>query len=608
MNTRTTHWLLGIATALALFILLFERRAPSDTARERAASLLLPRLDPRTVRTLEIRAGTNPVVTLERGADTWQFRAPFDYPAQPERLQEFLGRLAAMTIGTTVEAAEVRRQTNGLAAFGLAPPTLALTLTTDDGRTTLELSRPSPIGGQLYARRDAGEQLVTVDAALLGLFPPSFDRWRETRIANLGRLTFDRLLALPLTNGFEVVRAATNRTWSMTKPLPTRANSARLEHLLQELDLLRVARFLPDPTSAELESQGLLPPRRELIFARGTNDILNLQIGLPHPVETNLVHLRLMTHSNVVLAPRSGLWPWLEGFTNFCDTRLMIFDPDLVRRIEIQADESFAVERGTNGSWQIVQPFTAPADPVLVLECLAEMAALEFLGFEREVTTDFASYGLDPPRRHFTLLTTVTNAAGPTNLPLARVDFGSASGHRYFARRSREDSVVLALDPVRLPAAAFRLRDRRLWQLQTNDLTAITIRADTRTRRLVRTGPMQWVAAEGSGPPPNPVTLEEAAFRVGRLWAERWVARGEESLAGYGILTGGHEVTLETRSSEPATPYRVRFGRRAASGRTYAAVTLPPPVGTVIFECPASVYEFVLTDLSLPPAAATPGP
>ena len=608
MKPRTTQWLIGLALALGLFIVLFERGTPSSVQHQREASLLLPRLNPREVRSVEIRSGTNRPVVLERGTNSWFFRAPLLYPAQPASVDRFLERLSQTTYRARVDAGEVARQTNGLAAFGLVPPAVSVVLSEEAARTTLHLGRPSALGGQVYAQLVGQEGLFTTDAGVLGALPASFDAWRDTALVDLARLPFDRLRALPLTNGFEVTRAATNRTWTMTKPLPTRANSARLEHLTQELDLLRVARFVPEASPAELETYGLQPPRRELVFARGTNDLFGLQIGDSPPDETNLVYLRLTSYSNVVLVSRAAVRPWLDGFTNFCDARLMIFEADRVQRIEARVDEAFAVERRTNGGWEIVQPYVAPADPVLVTEALAEMAALEFLGFEREVTTDFTSFGLDPPQRQYVLKAATATEAGLTNPVLAQVDYGQASGHRYFARRSREDSVVLALDPVRLPRAAYRLRDRSLWRLRTNDLAAITVRAQDRTRKLVRTGPMQWAAAEGSGPAPNPVTLEEAAYRLGQLRAERWVAQGEAALPGCGILAGAHEVVLEPKAGEPALPYRIRFGRRAASGRTYAAVTLAEPVGVVVFECPSSIYEFVLSDLTLPPPATADAP
>ncbi len=607
MNRRTPQWLLGTALVLALFILLFERNTAPTDHRQTEAARLLPGLNPAQVQRLEVRVGPHRAAVLERGTNSWFFRAPWLYPARAELVERCLETLAAATVRSRVSAGEILRQTNGLAAFGLAPPALVLSLEGGGVRRVLHVSTPAALGGQLYVQEVGRDGLAVVDAALAAAVPATWDAWRDTTLVRLGALPFDRLEVQPLTNGFEVLRDPAQRVWRLNKPLPTRAHAALLEHLLQELELVRAQRFLADPPLTNLAEFGLAPPRRELVFARGTNELLRLQVGQPAADQPELWPVWVSTWSNVVLVPAAPLRPWLEGYTNFCDRRLLIFDADQVRRIEIRAEETFALQREAEETWRVVEPYSAPADRLLVLEMLAELAALEFLGFERDVTADFAPYGLDPPLRQYRLLGVATNTTGGlTNVVLAQADFGKPTGHRFYARRVPENSVVLALEPVRVPRAAFQLRDRRLWNLGTNELAAITIRAGGRERKLARLGPMQWAAAEGAGPPLNPVTLEEAAFRLGQLYAERWAAQGAEVLPQYGIVQGAHEVLLEPRGPAPDPPYRIRFGRRAASGRTYAAVTLAGPPGTVIFECPAPIYDFVRSDLSLPEPAPAP--
>ena len=609
MKGLSTRWLVGLALGLFAFIVFFERGTlPTDKRRVEEA-LLLPRLEPRRVTNLEIQQGTNRLLSLERGTNVWFFRAPVRYPARSDSVDAFLARLAQTPRRARIVAVEVQRQTNGLAAYGLAPPARTVALVQDGERTTLHLGSRTAIGSQIYAQVLGQDGLYTLDADLLAAFPAGFDAWRDTTLLSPTRLAFDRLQVRPQTNGFEVARNPTTRVWQMTKPLATRANSVLLEHLMSDLDLLRVVRFVSDNPGAELESYGLLPPQRELVFSQGTNDLLGLQIGQSPSGDTNLVYARLTTFSNVVLVSRAPLAPWLDAFRDFfCDRRLMIFDPPDVDRIEAQADEAFAVQKLTNGTWQIVKPFTAPADTLFVADALAEMAGMEFVRYEREVATDFAGYGLAPPRRQYLLEHSVTNDTGVTNLVLARADFGNPADHLYYARRSLEDSVVLALDPIRLPRAAFQLRDRQIWNVSTNDVVAITVQDRNRTRKVVRTGPMQWALAEGVGGPPNPVSLEEAAYRLGHLQAERWVARGGEALLRFGFAEAGHQVTLELKPGLEPARLTVRFGHRSASGRAYAAVELAGQAGPVIFECPVSIYEFVLSDLSLGGPAGAAGP
>jgi hypothetical protein len=269
----------------------------------------------------------------------------------------------------------------------------------------------------------------------------------------------------------------------------------------------------------------------------------------------------------------------------------------------VRAAEAFALERSTNDSWRIVAPFAAAADRVLVFEFFRELAQLEFVEFEREVVTDFAPYGLDPPRRQFALFAASPVPGAPTtNVLLARLDLGNASGHKYFARRSLESSVVTFADNKRLPSAGYALRDRQIWNFSTNQIVSLTIRHAGASRRLLRTGPAQWALAAGSADPINPISLEEAAYRLGQMRAERWIAQGTDELARYGFGSIDHEVVAEVSIDGRTSSYSVRFGRRTSTGQSaFAAVALPGIAGPVIFECPPFLYSFIQSDLSVPP-------
>ncbi|HNU98404.1 MAG: DUF4340 domain-containing protein [Verrucomicrobia bacterium] len=603
MNAKTTRWLLFLAVALAAFIALFERRTDDTARRAEQAARLLPELVTAEVTALTLTGATNPAIRLERVHDGWEFQSPLRYPAQPAGVDRLLTALRDLRWQGHVTAQELLAHTNGLAAFGFAPPAVSIAIQQGDRPIDLRLGAPTALGGQIYAQVAGRGGLYTVDGAVLKTLPGGVNEWRDTALVRLARRRFDRLQVRPITNGFEVVRSPSNHVWRMVRPLSTRANNARLDLLLDQLELARVIQFVTDDPRADLEPYGLQPPDRELVLSQGTNDILTLQIGRSPANAPDQLFVRRMEHSNVVAVARSSLAPWLASFREFCDRRMMVFDPDAVTRIEGIADGAFALERQTNGTWQIVAPFLASADSVLVLEMLQNLAELEFLEFEREVTTDFVPYGLAPPRRQYVLQTTVAGAgSAPTNQVLAQVGFGNPTGFKYYARRSLDSAVVTIIDNNRLPRAAFELRDRRIWNVSTNQMVSITVHQLGETRKLLRTGPMQWTAPPGDTAQLNPVSLEEAAYRLGQLRADRWVARGEDQLARFGFGTIDHRLAIEVNQDGRIRTLEVRFGRRTLSNQSaYAAVSIEGVEGPVIFECPRSIYEFVLGNLTLVP-------
>jgi hypothetical protein len=606
MNSATTRWLLVLVVGLGAYIFFVERRTDDTMRRAERAARLLPDLAVPDISGLSLTRGTNPVIRLERVPDGWAFRSPLNYPAQPAGVERLLTALTELRWPTHVTAQELLAQTNGLAAFGFSPPAATVAVQQGDHRTELRLGSPTVLGGQVYAQVVGRPGLYTIDGAVLKTLPATVNEWRDTALVQLGGRAYDRMEVRPITNGFEVVRSPSNRVWQMVRPLATRANNSRLELLLEQLQLARVTQFVSDDPLADLEPYGLQPPERELIIGQGTNDVLVLQIGKSPTNAPGQVFVRRLAHSNVVQVARAGLAPWLAGFREFCDRRLMVFKADAVTRIEGLADGPLALERQTNDTWQIVTPFRAPADSVLVIEFLQNLAELEFLEFEREVATDFAPYGLAPPRRQYVVLTTVTNAASVrTNQVLAQVDFGNANDFKYYARRSQDNAVLTVVDNDRLPRAAYALRDRHIWNITTNQMVSLTISQLGVTRKLLRTGPMQWTPPPGDTSPLNSVSLEEAAYRLGQLRSDRWVARGDDQLARYGFGTTDHRIAVEVNEAGRIRNFEVRFGRRTlSSGSAYAAVQVDGVEGPVVFECPRSIYEFVLSDLSVLPASA----
>ena len=611
MNSSTTRWLLALAAGLFVFIVFFERRTPGTAVQADRETRLYADLVPAEVSSLEYTRGTNLLFRLERAGENWQYRVPFVYPAVNGGVDHLLEALVALRSQSRVTPGEVLAQTNRLAAFGLNPPTAALAFHRGGRRTELRFGAATALGSQVYLQIVGQADLMAIDRGFLDHLPATANDWRDPALLSPTGSAFDRIAVRPGTNGFELARNPTNQVWRLVKPLSTAANSPKLQFLLRELEQARVTRFVNDDPGADLETYGLRPPERELVFSRDTNDLATLQIGRSPTNAPGEIFVRRAETSNVVAVARNLIEPWLADFREFCDRRLVVFKPDLVERIEVSADQAFALQHLGSNQWQIVEPYAAPADQVLVLEFLENLAEMQFSRYEREVATDFTPYGLTPPRREFTLRGAAAKTpAGATNPVLAGLDIGlpvpNEQGAAFYARRLPENAVVTAFVSDRLPRAAFELRDHRLWSFTTNQIATITVEQFGVTRKLLRLGPVQWVVAGATNAPVDElhnVTLEEAADRLGGLRAERWVARGEDQLGRFGFTTVDHQVTVELLAGTNPGRHVIRFGRRAPGGGVYAAVQLDGQPEPVIFGCPASLYEFVLSDLSIPPPA-----
>jgi hypothetical protein len=603
MNSSTTRWLVLIAIAMSLYVLFVDRKFDDTTDLADARTRVLPGLSEEVLTGIEVFRGTNRVVALEKNEGEWRLTAPLPYPAQAESVERFVKTLEDLRVRSRITAAEALAQTNGLAAFGLEPPAATIALTEAGRSQSIRVGAHTPVGGQVYLQVSGQEDLLTVSDDFLKSLPESPFAWRSRRLLSLAGQDINRIEVLPATNGFEVVFSPTNQTWTLTKPLATPADAARLEYLMSQLEMTRVAGFVSDHPGDHLATYALDPPLRELVFSRGAELAGHLQIGRAATNNANFLYVRNARLGHVMLVARSAMEPWLTSFRDFCDRRLMVIPLDQVRRIEFTAEEAVALDRGTNDNWRITHPYEAPADSLLVLEFLAQLAGLEFIDFHREVANDFAADGLDPPLQSYRVLGAPTNAPpSATNQVLAELSLGLAKGNLRFARRGTENSVVTMLDPGKLPRAAWQLRSRHIWNFSTNQIEAISVLQQGATKRLRRLGPMDWTPDAGSTGGFNPLTIEETAFRLSKLRAERWVARGDDRLPLYGFPQAACRIDVELKPQDgSSTVHSLWLGRQGPAGQRYAAVRQDVPAGWVIFELPLTTQAFIEEDLVMAP-------
>jgi hypothetical protein len=247
-------------------------------------------------------------------------------------------------------------------------------------------------------------------------------------------------------------------------------------------------------------------------------------------------------------------------------------------------------------------PQDLPADAGLVKDLLSALSALRIVEFTTDAATapDLPPYGLASPTRQYTLRAPATNSpSGLTNAIIAQLNFGTNQADKVFAQRVDEPGFVYAVkltDFQRLPAAGWQMRERRIWNLSTNDVARATIRQQGRARQINRNGPHDWSLAPGSQGVINDLAVEETVSELCQLTAAAWVGRGAADRARYGFSENSHQVALELKNGEKAS---VEFNIVAASGVPYGAVALAGEPW--VFECPAWLYEYVQRYLSVPP-------
>jgi hypothetical protein len=591
MNSKSTLGWLLLALGLFAYIFLFERHSRAPVPHRR----LFPDLDPEKVTSVEILRSNN-VIRAERTNGQWLLAEPH-YPAQSTAIDNWLALLGSLNQRTHITAQELLDQPGGLAAFGLDPPLADISIQQGRKLFRLRLGSRTQVGEKLYLQQVGSDGAHVTEAVLLNKLPQTSADWRDRQFLDLTGLSFNRLLVRAGTREFELQRDGAIKLWRLTRPRSARADNGLLQQVLQQLQTVRIGRFVSDVPGGDLEPYGLQPPEVSLVFGRETstetNTVLTVELGRSPTNEPAVVFARRSNYpKNIVSVPKQVLELFRAPYTEFLDRRLIEFTPATIDRIEVRAAEAFALQKQTNGNWRVVEPVNFAADTELMSGFLQRLNSIEIVEIAKEVASnlDLPDHGLAPPSRLYVLKT--ANVATLTNEIVAQLEFGRSETNKIVVRRTDENSIYRTKleESLLLPQAAFELRDRRIWNFTNNQVAGATIAVKGRIWKVLRTGSGQWSFAPGSQGILSPAMIEEAMFRLGQQFeSQKWVARGDGDLSRFGFAEAANKLTLElSNGSEPRT-LTVEFGGPSLSGGPFALVHLEP--GPIVFECPFKVFN-----------------
>jgi hypothetical protein len=611
MNSRTTLWLMAVALGLFGYIYFVELRQSDSGERAQQSAKLLPNFDPSKVTAIEITQ-SNGVVRAELTRDEWELTMP-PYPAQSTGIEALLNALAGLKRDGEITAQEIIAQSGGLSPFGLDPARANLRIQESTNVVQLRVGAKTLVGNRVYVQPAGAPGIFMVDASFLQYLPATPNQWRNPLLIQSRTLAFDHISITTGARTFKLEHDRTNQVWRLTEPMQTRADLGRVQYLIQQLANTRVSQFVTDDPKDDVDGFGLQPPEAELTLALGTNPVFQMQFGKNPTNDLNDVYARLLRHTNVILVPRDLADLVKQHYTEFRDRTLISFRPASVDRIEVRADESFAVQRASSNDWQIVEPFHAPADRELMDFFLNGLGKLEIISFEKDAVADFAPYGLTPkPQRQYVLKSFLASGNTLTNQTLVEAEFGASPTNdlgqpeldRIYCRRSDENSVYVVplRDAMVLPGAAFLLRDRKIWHYASSNVVGVTVLQRGQKRQWLRDPATRaWVKND----PIANAALDETLQRLGDLQADVWWRRGNEFARYYGTSPSQFQILIDLKEAGVTRELKLSFGKLASSGQPFAAVVLEQGE-PVIFKFPVQVYEWVAKYLSIPAAETNP--
>lgn len=242
--------LLALLAAFYYFVDIRGREAEAE--EETAGRRLVADFDHQLVRRVSIEPVDGPVMRVKRASAEagWRMELPLEADADPDVLRGLLETLGRLTV---IEA-PFPPGDDGLAAYGLDPPRLAVIVEGEGGveLARLHLGGPAPFGASRYAAvRDSGEVGLVSDAGT-GAIPGAVFDLREKRLLRFRREEV-REIRIETTGHPALVILRQGDNWEIVEPLSFAADRELTGNLLWELIECRALEFPGSGVAAGLD-------------------------------------------------------------------------------------------------------------------------------------------------------------------------------------------------------------------------------------------------------------------------------------------------------------------------------------------------------------------
>lgn len=227
----------GLIIATALFCVLAglifwsnKRKAAEEAKPPTSTTTAVLHVKQDDVAGINIQKKGGPSVVLQKTGDQWHMTAPQSYAVDSEAVNSFLAAISTVDADSVVDD-----KPTDIAQFGLAQPSITVTLTMKDGKTrTLLLGDDAPTGGDVYAKTQNKPAVYAVASYTKTSLDKGVTDFRDKRLLTFNQ---EKLTSVELdTKGQQIAFAKNNQNdWQIVKPKPMRADGLQVEELIRKL-------------------------------------------------------------------------------------------------------------------------------------------------------------------------------------------------------------------------------------------------------------------------------------------------------------------------------------------------------------------------------------
>lgn len=251
MRFKFTIFLLALnLIAFGLIAYLGQQNSRSEAKRSGLANQLGRELTEAERIELSGRSLDTPRVLVREG-NTWELEAPMRWPANYFAVNRILNQLQFIEEEVSFPIAELTNTGQTLEDYGLADPTLKLTLSEGGRSISISIGTLTDIGNNVYLLGPDQERIYVINRQVIDGLLLDLDELRkrelfEIPVFEVAELSLQiRSLDVGRTGDLKVRLAKTAGKWSFEAPLAAEADPALVSNAINNLAAVKVGRFIP---------------------------------------------------------------------------------------------------------------------------------------------------------------------------------------------------------------------------------------------------------------------------------------------------------------------------------------------------------------------------
>lgn len=392
MKKSTTILLLAAVCAMGVYIAVTEIRRAGTARRARGHAALFP--DDR-VEWIEFTRDDQRIV-CRRQNGVWMIEEPYKAPADEAAMARILTELRRYQFGRVITREERIRREAGLGDYGLVRPRITVSMGDGERRRVVHFGRISPVGTMVYLKEDRSDDVIAVETNILTALPATVHELRNRKLVT-GRPQAVRRLELQSGSGFISLAQSVDGIWYMRQPVEDRADAARVQSVIEQLDQVHIADFISDAVSDAapygLEETGMTVT---IGYKDGREDTYRL--GRPVGPDRPEIYV-LSERDGAVYAVKNSI---RDALSITCDQLryrdIVPLSAARIARIEIREKENNIVLRREDEGWYVITPRKWEADVQRVEVLIAAWTKAQAVEFMSAVSNVLDETGLDEPR------------------------------------------------------------------------------------------------------------------------------------------------------------------------------------------------------------------